>query len=200
MISAVLIIAGAISLGLARWYMKSYAKSDMPLEPLKSPSEPVLEPEPVLPTPEPEPMPEDPKTVLRPWGDPKDNYHNTRVLCDRAGLTVTQKNLICACIYQESNFYNILPNGKPVKFENRKDGKVWSTDWGIVQINDTKGWHIGPGLPFSSVQYVLDNPQKAVQYMIDMYKKGKLNLWSSYKFGHYKQWLVPTSPMWKLKS
>ena len=154
-------------------------------------------PEPLPPVPVPPTVPENEELK---WGTAKEAYHSVRVLCDEAGLSLAQKNLICACIYQESGFLNYRAPGVPTKFENKEDSKVWSTDWGICQINDTKGWHIGPGLPFPTVGYVLDHPEKAVAYMIKMLRMGKLFLWSSYKFGDYKQWLVPSSPMWKLKS
>ncbi len=157
-------------------------------KPIPAPS-PVFTPE--VNTAPPSPSP-DPKTVLRPWGTQKDNYHNVRVLCDRANLTSSEKNLICACVYQESTFK------LNARYDNKKDGKTWSSDHGIVQINDY--WNIGPGKPFPSIQYVYDNPEACVKWMIKMYKAGKLGLWSSYKLGHYKQWLTPTSPMWKLRS
>src|SRR3990167_5260477 len=51
-----------------------------------------------------------------------------------------------------------------------KTGKIWSTDWGLVQVNDTKNWHIGKGLRFSSVEDVLTNPEKAVRWVIDVYR------------------------------
>lgn len=172
-------------------------------------------PDPVIPAPIPvHTVPEAPVSPVAPplpspapippklsWRTAPEAYLSTRILCDEYGLSLANKNIICACIYQESNFLNYLRPGVPTKFENRDEatGRVWSTDWGICQINDTKGWHIGPGLPFPSVQYVLDNPEKAVRYMIRMFQKGKLSLWSSYKFGHYKKWLKPGSPMWALK-
>lgn len=186
-----------------------------PLEPVPAapvePSVPVMpapaphvvpnKPAPPKPTPSPQVAPKPVSGAKLDFSTAKSAYHSTRVLCDEYGLTLSEKNVICACIYQESNFLNYRAPGKPTKFENKdeKTGHVWSTDWGIVQINDTKGWHIGPGLPFSSIQNVLDNPEKAVRYMIRMYKAGKLSLWSSYKFGHYKKWLLNNSPMWLLK-
>lgn len=116
---------------------------------------------------------------------PKEAFHATRVLCDKAGLTFYEKNVICACIYQES------------QFKNEAVGKnSTSTDWGIVQVNDY--WHIGKGRTFPSKAYVLDNPDKMVQWMIDMYKIGHLKLWVSYTSGAYKKWLVDNSAMWKL--
>ena len=118
-----------------------------------------------------------------------------RVLCDFLELTVEQKNIVCACIYQESQFLNsaIGRNKDP------ETGKVWSTDWGLIQVNDTKGWHIGKGLRFSSVQDVLDNPEKAVVWMISVMRDtGKLQPWASFTSGAYKKWLPKTSEMWAL--
>lgn len=153
------------------------------------------EPEPIVP---PEPVKEEPAGYK--WDTPSDAYLSTRLICDEMGLTLQQKNIVCACIYQESNFYNYLPNGQPVKNENKRNGVVWSTDWGLVQVNDTKGWHIGPKLRFKSVQDVLDNPEKAVRWMVSVMKEtGGLQPWSSYTSRAYTQWLSPASPMWKLK-
>lgn len=113
------------------------------------------------------------------WDTRGNCSHSVRVLCDKSGLTVNEKNIIWACVKQESNF---LTNPKPN--ENMDDsGHVWSTDYGIVQINDY--YHIGKGKDFPSVQCVLDNPQACVQWMIDMYKEGKLYMWSSYSTGAY---------------
>lgn len=138
-----------------------------------------------------------PDVLLPDWGTPQNAYHNTRVLCDLALLPVDVKNIICACIYQESGFYNYLPNGNPVEHRNlNEDGTVSSIDYGICQINDW--FHIGEGKDFPSVAYVLDNPQEAVKYMIRMEQAGQLGLWSSYKSGAYRQWLGKNSPMWRL--
>lgn len=138
--------------------------------------------------------------ILVPWGTQKSNYHNSRVLCDLSGLTLNEKNIICACIYVESAFFNYLSNGNPIKHENlNKDGSLSSTDWGIVQINDW--FHIAPhGSPFPSVVYVMENPQSCVQFMIDMYKEGQLTQWDSFLHGAYRQYLVPNSPMFALAS
>lgn len=142
-------------------------------------------------------------SVLR-WDTPENARHSVRVLCDAAGLSLQPvvpvtfsngetrmyrpKDIICACIMQESGFYNYLPNGQPTTHINRReDGSIGSTDWGICQINDR--YHIGPHLDFPSVDYVLKHPEAAVEFMINMYKAGKLDLWSSYKYGAYKKWL-----------
>jgi hypothetical protein len=124
-----------------------------------------------------------PETIGEPykWDTTANSRHSVRVICDEMGLTLAEKNLICACIQQESNF-----NNKAIG-RNMKDGKVLSTDWGIVQINDY--WHVGPGKKWSSVQQILDNPDKAVKWMIQMYKQGLLKLWVSYTSGAYKKYL-----------
>lgn len=139
------------------------------------------------------PMPIDPDSIVYPWDSPKHNYHNTRVLCDLAELTTEEKNLICACIYRESGF-----NNDAVNHNKDKSGNILSTDFGICQINDY--YHIGFEKDFPTVDYVLSNPDKAVSWMIDMYQHGMLKQWVSYSSGAYKQFLLPSSPMWDLKS
>lgn len=146
-------------------------------------------------TPAPEP-PKQPPVVPLSFKIPKEAYHATRVLCDQNRLSFDEKNTICACIYQESEFYNYLPNGKPVSNANIVNGHVASTDWGIVQINDY--YHIGPHKDFPTVQYALDNPEQTVNWMIHMYKVGLLKQWVSYSSGAYKRWLRSDSPMWLL--
>lgn len=146
----------------------------------KQPVQPVTPPESTLPPPNPVPPPQG---LL--WATPRQAWHSVRVLCDELGLGYQEKNLICACIFQESRFSNKAVGKNP-----------GSTDWGIVQVNDY--YNIGAGKAFSSVGYVLIHPETCVRWMISMYRAGKLNLWSSYKTGAYKQWLRPNSPMWAL--
>lgn len=127
-------------------------------------------------------------TLIPDWSLPANAKHNVRVLCDLSGLSYTDKNIVTACVQQESQFYNYLPNGNPVKHENLSaTGALESTDWGICQVNDY--FHIGPGKDFPSVEYVMANPQVMVQWMIDCTKAGKLSMWSSYSTGAYKKWL-----------
>lgn len=122
------------------------------------------------------------------WTTQQGAIKAVRTICDEMGLTKDEKDIICACIWQESNFYNYLPSGKPTTNQNKnKAGKVTSTDWGICQVNDY--WNIGPKKKWASVKQVLDNPEKVVRWMITCYKQGNLKLWSSYKFGAYKQHL-----------
>lgn len=128
------------------------------------------------------------------WNTQKHAYHNVRVVCDRLGLTLEQKNILCACVWQESTFKNSAMN------KNKdKTGKVLSTDFGLFQVNDY--YHCGPKKTFPSVEYVLTNPEKVCEWMAGIMKKtGKLQPWVSYTSGAYKHWLSPGSPMWGLKT
>lgn len=163
-------------------------------EPQNAPSEPVSVPTEEIPS----PTPPDPKAGLS-WEDQKGAFKLTRIMCDEEGLTFVQKNTVCACIYQESRFRNRYADGSPVINENKKDGRVWSTDYGIVQVNDY--WHIGPGKSFPSVAYVMDNPEDMVRWMVrHMKRTSGLQPWSSWTTGAYRQWLSPESPMWALRS
>ena len=122
---------------------------------------------------------------------PHNAYHAVRVLCDNTGLSLDEKNLICAVIFQESRFKN-----SAICKNRDAQGNVLSTDYGICQINTH--YHIGPGRDFPSVDYVLQNPDKVVQWMIGMYKHGLLKMWVGYSSKAYLKWLVPSSPMWLL--
>jgi len=133
------------------------------------------------------------------WDTPLNARHSVRVLCDELGLPTDRtvnvdgkmympKDIICACIQQESRF------DPKVIGEPNSNG---TTDWGICQFNDgtylVNGvqepiW-IGPGADFPDTQFVLDNPEKCVRVMIREYKAGHISKWSSYKFGAFKQWL-----------
>lgn len=140
--------------------------------PVINPPEPITPPIEIKPVSAPE--------ILK-WDNPKNARHSVRVICDEMGLSLNEKNIITACIQQESNF-----NNKAVG-RNVKDGKLLSTDWGICQINDY--WHVGPGKKWASVKEILDNPEKAVRWMVTLYKQGKLNLWVSYSSGAYKKYM-----------
>jgi hypothetical protein len=131
--------------------------------------------------------------TLNGYETPKEAWHSVRVMCDSMGLSVYEKNVICACIFQESQFSN-----NAVGRNKDKIGRILSTDWGIVQINDY--WHVGKGKTWPSVEYIKDNPGECVKWMIDMYMKGNLNIWTSYKSGAYRKWLEEGSPMWDLRN
>ncbi len=134
-----------------------------------------------------------PKTVLTDllaWGDASSARLSVRKICDdenityshSLGHTVSDKEIICACIRQESDF-----NKNATHSNKDRSGKIVSTDYGIAQINDF--YHIGVGKDFPSADYVLNNPEACVRYMIRMMKAGKLSMWVSYTSGAYRQWL-----------
>lgn len=127
----------------------------------------------------------DVSTIYPDWNIPEVARHNVRVMCDKAGLSLISKNIITACIKQESDF---LPNavGKPNSNGTR--------DWGICQFNDGHNAHgipywIGEGADFPSTEYVLAYPEHCVRVMIREYKNGHINWWASYSTGAYKKWL-----------
>lgn len=132
--------------------------------------------EPVVPPPPP-PTPA-PKYL---WNTRPACIHSVRVICDEMGLTWNQKAEICATIEAESNF------DPKAKLQNKKNGKVWSTDWGICQVNDF--YHVGPGKAFASVQEILDYPERSVRFMCLCFKQGKIDLWTAHKNGSYKAFL-----------
>lgn len=117
------------------------------------------------------------------WDTVEKARHSVRVICDEEGLTVKQKNELCATVGAESgwqSYYLSGPKkGQPVKLENKKNGVVWSTDWGIIQLNDH--YWIGTGKEFPSVQYVLDNPEACIRFMCRKWKAGQGALWVAFK-------------------
>jgi len=123
-----------------------------------------------------------PETSKYDWSTRKAARHSVRVIGDEEGLKWAEKDLICACIQQESNFDNTA-----VCNNKNKKGIVTSSDWGIVQCNDY--WWIGKGKQFPSVEYVVGHPDEMVRWMIKMYKKGNLKYWVSYSSGAYKKYL-----------
>ena len=116
------------------------------------------------------------KTYL--WDTPDLARHSVRLICDEEGLSVADKNDLCATVGAESGW---KPGaiGKP-----NTDGSI---DYGIAQIND-KTW-VGPGMKFPNTQYVLDNPELCIRWMCKQWKLGHKNWWYGYKFGAYKKYL-----------
>lgn len=126
------------------------------------------------------------------WDTVANAKHSVRVICDEEGLSWKDKNDLCATVGAESgwmSYYLTGPKkGQPVKLENKdKTGKVWSTDWGIIQLNDY--YHIGEGKSFPSPQYVLDNPEACIRWMCKQWKVGNANWWIAFKSGAYKSYL-----------
>lgn len=129
-------------------------------------------------------MPTQPKVldpdILLDWSFIESAHHNVRATCDLMGLSWNQKQVLTACVKVESGF-----DIRAIHRNKNEMGQVWSTDYGIVQINDY--FHIGVGKDFSSVEYVLNNPAACVKYMCEYYKKhGHLNAWASFTSGAYK--------------
>ena len=119
------------------------------------------------------------------WSTPAEARRSARVIMDEHGLSWSQKDLLCACIQQESKF-----NPKAVSPLNKNGTR----DWGLAQFNDGKNaqgvpYWIGSGAAFKDTDEVLNNPEKNVRIMIEQYKRGNLNYWASYSTGAYKQWL-----------
>ena len=121
---------------------------------------------------------EPPKHPTLLWDTKANTRHSVRVICDEEGLTVEQKNTLCATVGAESGW---LPKaiGKPNSNGTR--------DWGICQINDAL-W-IGKGKAFESTDYVLNIPEKCIRWMCHWWKKGKRNWWIAYKNSSYKAYL-----------
>lgn len=117
------------------------------------------------------------------WNTPENARHSIRVICDETGLTYNQKQILTACVYVESGFYNFRPDGKPTTHKNPS-----STDWGIIQVNDW--YHIGAGKTWPSVDYVMAHPDEMVRWMAKTMKRtNALTPWVSYTSGAYKKWL-----------
>ncbi len=141
-----------------------------------------------------EPVKETPKDVYEEvkealkydWSTPEKARHSVRVICDEHGLSLKLKNIVTACIMQESQF-----NPKAISPKNKNGTR----DWGIVQINDGGNhlgvpYWIGPTRLFENTQEVLDNPEKGVRFMAKETKKyGYPKWWSSYSTGAYKKWM-----------
>lgn len=129
--------------------------------------------------------------ALLPWNTTQsfshENFHNVRDICDLEGLTYEQKEILTACVWQESEFMT-----SPRPNQNKlQDGTVWSSDFGIVQVNDY--FNIGEGKPFPSVEYVITNPEACVRWMARIYKTtGALQPWASFTTGAYKAHLGKT--------
>ena len=131
--------------------------------------------------------------VVYKWDNPADARLSVRELADSMGMSLTPtfnvdgklylpKDVLCGCIEVESGF-------NPLAIHQNKDitGKVWSTDYGICQINDY--WNIGQGKPFQTSEFVLDNPEASVRYMITQFMAGNERLWASYTSGLFKKYL-----------
>lgn len=113
------------------------------------------------------------------WSPPDLARHSVRVICDEEGLTVEQKNTMCATIGGESG-WDITATNKNI---SPTTGKVTSVDYGLCQWNNVyHGKEISP-------DEALNNPEKAARLMCAYWKRGQRDLWVAYKNGRYKQFL-----------
>lgn len=111
------------------------------------------------------------------WSTPTTSKKSVRIICDEEGLTLKEKNELCATVGAESGWKKDAI-GKP-NFDGTRD-------YGIVQVNE-KYW-IGEGKLFPSKEYVLQNPEACVRWMCKEWRKNK-NWWYAYKNGSYKKFL-----------
>jgi hypothetical protein len=125
--------------------------------------------------PTPAPAPTQPKYL---WDTKENVRHSVRLICDDEGLTVEQKNTLCATIQGESGF-----NTRAFNYNHGLNGRVVSTDWGLCQWNDV--YHGGEITPDEAV----NDPEKAVRLMCAYWKRGQRNLWVAYSSGRYKQFM-----------
>ena len=173
----VLAILAVISAGLsALFFRKGGVYNPVEKEPLNAPPLEPIQETPVIPS-VPVNTPQTPVSGLL-WGTKEEIRHSIRVICDQEGLTLEQKNTLCATIQAESGFK------LGARLDNKdKNGKVWSTDWGLCQWNSY--WHGKEITPEESVH----NPEKAVRLMCAYWKRGQRNAWVAYKTGAYKKYL-----------
>lgn len=145
-----------------------------PVEPVIAPQTPA---EPTLPT-EPPPTPPIPETPKYDWSTPTAARHSVRVICDEEGLTLEQKNTLCATVACESGF-NI--HAKHYNFS--KSGKLLSTDFGLAQWND---YYHGAEITPDEAEY---NPAKAIRLMCAYWKRNQRKLWVCYDRKMYEAYL-----------
>ncbi len=133
-------------------------------------------------------MPPQNVDTLLPWDNEigsEANRHNCRVICDLENLLYSQKEVLVACVKQESDFY-------PLAEHHNTDGTY---DYGIAQFNTGVNRHgvpywIGEGATFASKEDVLTHPQRCIEVMARYYKAtGNLNPWVSYSSKAYEKWL-----------
>jgi hypothetical protein len=138
----------------------------------------LVKPDPA-PAPAPSPIPEPPPAPVPSakylWDTKSHVRHSIRVICDEEGLTLAQKNLICAVIQGESGFdiSIVHPNNDPRH----------TTDYGLCQFNDY--WYRDSITP----DQALHDPEKAVRLMIKQYRGGRLKDWVAYSSGAYRKYL-----------
>lgn len=148
----------------------TYAPPRMPPAPSTSPVTPPLPVTPPI-------MPTTPVHGLL-WNTVQNIRHSVRVICDEEGLSLEQKNTLCATIQAESGF-----NLHAEHFNYDEHGKLLSVDRGLCQWNNY--FH---GKEISAVE-AEENPEKAVRLMCKYWKAGLRNYWIAYKNKSYQRYL-----------
>lgn len=142
------------------------------------PSVPPIAPVPPIDTTPPSPAPIPPATApVYLWDTPERARMSVRMLCDALGLTVAQKDALCATVACESGF------DVDAVHQNIVAGNVVSTDSGIAQWND---FYHGKEI---SAHDAIHDPEKAIRLMIAYWQEGKADTWVCYKTGEYKKFL-----------
>lgn len=127
---------------------------------------PIVEPNIVSEPEKPAEAPTPPKYL---WDNHDNARHSVRVICDEEGMSVAQKNEICAVIECESGF-------KTNAFHKNNNG---TADFGICQYNSY--YFIGLGKPIASIDEAINNPEKCVRVICLMWKKKRMKDWVCYK-------------------
>lgn len=148
----------------------------------------------------PAPLPVTPPLIPKYLWDTTANIrHSLRVICDESGLSVKDKNDMCATVQAESGFkltaVNLnISNGTSISTDiehmnveiekvKQKGLRISSTDYGPCQWNDYyHGKEITP-------DEAVNNPEKAVRLMCAYWKREQCNLWVAYSSGAYKRFL-----------
>lgn len=145
------------------------------------------EPSPALqPVSTPTPVTEPPRPQIQPsntllWDTPANARHSLRVICDEEGLTLEQKNTLCATVTVESGFHIHATHPNYAFHGGVK--QLMSTDWGICQWND---WYHSKEI---TPEEAMNNPEKAVRLMCAYWKRGQRNQWVAYSSGLFKHYL-----------
>lgn len=113
------------------------------------------------------------------WSTQEKARYSVRVICDEEGLSVKDKNDLCATVGGESN-WKPRAIGKP-----NKNGSI---DYGIVQLNDE--YWIGEGKLYPNIEAVYNDPEGCIRWMCKQWAKNK-NWWYAYKNRSYVNYLYP---------
>lgn len=135
-----------------------------------------------IPTSETTPVAEIPKpeTLKYDWSTQEKARYSVRMICDEEGLSVKDKNDLCATVGAESGW---KPRQRSLKANF--DGTY---DHGIIQLNE-KYW-IGEGKLYPNIEAVYNDPEGCIRWMCRNWKRNK-NWWYAYKNGSYLRYMNP---------